>query len=736
MASLDRQVTQNGPGVINAITRGIYNDVAEVTVCVDDERRCCRCRPIPNWTKHLRKRKNHTSKSQGQKSNGGSGDAVVVAEVLVEKVMRKRKWWRLMKKQLSLNSRNTLGDSNHYSNNHECDGEQKWVRLRKLVMADLSRLEWAPSKNTMNTGKSGEKSQGETLKTMSNHTSTRQSNTQDPQGLPAAADQLPDLIRSHGKPVSHPQLTLLIRLHTAARRPLRALYTLRRFRHDFSVQPQVHVCNRVLGALTAAGHVEDALKLFDEMAESGIRPMPVTFAIIVRALGQEGMAERILEMIGRMRDEVCRPDVFVYTALVKTMVRRGHMEACIRVWEEMGRDGVEPDTMAYATMVEGLCNAGMVEKAAKLFEGMRKKGLLVHRIVYASLVDGYVAAGRVGDGCRILKEMVDAGYRADLKTYNILIGGLCGIGREDKAHQMFQIVLQEELVPSSETVSQLLVCYADKGEMVNFFGLVDKLVELSLPAVEFLADFLRLFACKGGRELKAVELFKTLRQKGYCSVNIYNILIENLLKIKERKKALLLFEEMKASDDCEPESCTYSLMIPCFVDEGNIEEACSCYNSMMKAEWIPSLSAYRSLVKGLCKIGDINAAVSLVSDCLGNVENGPMEFKYTLTVIEACRSKDPEKVMKVVVEMIELGYLIEELIFSAVIYGFCKYATSTGAREVFSVMRDRDIISEADFIVYEDMLNEHLKKVTADLVISGLKFFNLESKLKWRSRID
>jgi pentatricopeptide repeat protein len=155
----------------------------------------------------------------------------------------------------------------------------------------------------------------------------------------------------------------------------------------------------------------------------------------------------------------------------------------------------------------------------------------------------------------------------------------------------------------------------------------------------------------------------------------------------------------------------------------------------MKAEWIPTISAYCSLVKGLCKIGEINAAVSLVTDCLGTVENGPMEFKYTLTIIEACRSKSPEKVMKVVDEMIELGYSIE-LTFSAIIYGFCKHATSTGAREVFSVMRDRHIISEANFIVYEDMLNEHLKKVTADLVISGLKFFNLESKLKWRSIID
>ena len=44
MASLDRQVTQNELGVINAIARGIYNGVVEVTVLGDDEWRCSRCR--------------------------------------------------------------------------------------------------------------------------------------------------------------------------------------------------------------------------------------------------------------------------------------------------------------------------------------------------------------------------------------------------------------------------------------------------------------------------------------------------------------------------------------------------------------------------------------------------------------------------------------------------------------------------------------------------------------------
>ena len=97
--------------------------------------------------------------------------------------------------------------------------------------------------------------------------------------------------------------------------PLRALHALHRFHHEFDVQPQVHACNRVLGALAAAGHVEDVLKLFDEMSEGGVQYIQVMFGIVVRALAHAGMTDRLLKMIGRMQNEVCWPDVFVYTEL-------------------------------------------------------------------------------------------------------------------------------------------------------------------------------------------------------------------------------------------------------------------------------------------------------------------------------------------------------------------------------------------------------------------------------------
>ena len=89
MASLDRQVTQNGLGVNNAMARGIYNggipryqDDMEVTVRGDDEWRCSWCRYQDDGDSSLSSRNTlgngKTANSKSQMSNGGSGNSVVV----------------------------------------------------------------------------------------------------------------------------------------------------------------------------------------------------------------------------------------------------------------------------------------------------------------------------------------------------------------------------------------------------------------------------------------------------------------------------------------------------------------------------------------------------------------------------------------------------------------------------------------------------------------------------------
>lgn len=133
---------------------------------------------------------------------------------------------------------------------------------------------------------------------------------------------------------------------------------------------------------------------------------------------------------------------------------------------------------------------------------------------------------------------------------------------------------------------------------------------------------------------------------------------------------------------------------------------------------------------GLCKIGEIDAAFTLVRDCLGNVTDGPMEFKYSLTIIHACKSCNADNVIEILSEMMQQGFPPDDFIYSAIVYGMCNYGTIEEARKVFSSMRDRKLITEANLIMYDELLIDHTKKKTAGLVLSSLKFFGLESKLK------
>ncbi|RDX91153.1 Pentatricopeptide repeat-containing protein, partial [Mucuna pruriens] len=542
-----------------------------------------------------------------------------------------------------------------------------------------------------------------------------------------AADHLPELMDSHGKPPTEKQFEILIRMHCDANRGLRVYHVYNKMRNKFGVRPRVFLYNRIMDALVRMGNLDLAMSVYNDFREDGLVEESVTFMVLVKGLCKAGRIDQMLEVLGRMRDRLCKPDVFAYTALVKILVPAGNLDACLRVWEEMKRDRVEPDVMAYATLIVGLAKGGRVQEGYEFFKEMKSKGCLVDRAIYGSLVEAFVAMGEVGLAFDLLKDLVGSGYRADLGIYNSLIEGLCNLNRVQRAYKLFQVTVQEGLEPNFLTVKPLLMAYAEASRMEEFFMLLEQMQKLGFPVVADLSKFFSVLVEKKG-PIMALDGFTCLKEKGYASVEIYNILMDSLCKIGVVKKALSLFDEMKGLS-LKPDSYTYSIAILCLVDLGEIQEACVCHNMIIEMSCIPSVEAYSSLAKGLCKIGEIDKAMMLVRDCLGNVSDGPMEFKYSLTVVHACKS-NAEKVIDVLNEMMEQGCTLNNVIYSAIISGMCKHGTIEEARKVFSNLRERNFLTESDTIVYDELLIDHMKRKTADLVLSSLKFFGLESKLK------
>ncbi|XP_022746605.1 pentatricopeptide repeat-containing protein At4g20740 [Durio zibethinus] len=542
-----------------------------------------------------------------------------------------------------------------------------------------------------------------------------------------AADQLPELMDSQGKPPTEKQFEILIRMHADNNRGQRVYYVYQKMK-TFGIKPRVFLYNRIMDALVKTGYLDLASSVYEDFRGDGLVEESITFMILIKGLCKVGRIGEMLEVLGRMREKLCKPDVFAYTAMVRILVSEGNLDGGLRVWKEMERDGVKPDVMAYVTIVAGLCKGGRVQEGYELFREMKKKGILIERETYGGLIEGFVKDGKLGSACDLLKDLIDSGYRADLGIYNSLIEGLCDARQVDRAYKLLQITIQEGLEPEFATVNPMLVAFAEMRRMDDFCRLLEKMQKLGFSVIDDLSKFFSFMVGKGERTVMAVQVLDELKVKGYSSVPIYNILMEALHKTGKVKQALSLFQEMKDLN-FKPDSSTYSIAIICYVEDEDIKEACVCHNKIIEMSCVPSIDAYYSLAKGLCQIGEIDAAMMLVRDCLGNVTSGPMAFKYTLTILHACKS-GAEKVMEVLNEMMQEGLPPDNIICSAIISGMCKYETVEEARKVFANLRTRKLLTEANTIVYDELLIEHMEKKAADLVLSGLKFFGLESKLK------
>ncbi|KAL5760401.1 hypothetical protein ACOSQ2_019239 [Xanthoceras sorbifolium] len=543
-----------------------------------------------------------------------------------------------------------------------------------------------------------------------------------------AADQVPELMDSQGKSPTEKQFEILIRMHADCGRGLRVYYVYGKMK-KFGLVPSIYLYNKIMDALVKTNYIDLALSVYDDFKAHELVEESITYMILIKGLCKAGRFEEMFGLLGKMRENLCKPDVFAYTAMIKVLVAEGNLDACWRVWEEMRKDLVEPDVMAYVTLITGLCKGGKVERAYELFREMKEKKILIDRAIYGVLVEGFVGEGKVGKACDLLKDLVDSGYRADLGIYNSIIGGLCSVKHVDKAYKLFAVTVQDGLQPDFATVNPMLVSYAEMGRLDDFCKLLEQMKKLKFSVVDDLEKFFDFVVWKEESIMMALEVFEELKGKGFSSVAIYNILMGALHKIGEVQKALSLYGEMKDLN-LELDSSTYSIAIQCFVENEDIQEACACHNKIIEMSHVPSVAAYCSLAKGLCKIGEIDATMMLVRDCLGNVASGPMEFKYTLTILHVCRSGDAEKVIEVLNEMMQEGCPPDEVICSAIISGMCTYGTLEEVRKVFTNLRERKILREASTIVYDEILIEHMKKKTADLVLSGLKFFGLESKLK------
>lgn len=101
----------------------------------------------------------------------------------------------------------------------------------------------------------------------------------------------------------------------------------------------------------------------------------------------------------------------------------------------------------------------------------------------------------------------------------------------------------------------------------------------------------------------------------------------------------------------------------------------------------PEIDAFNMLLDSLCKCSLVREAEVLFRRVKNRV--GPNADTYNVLFFGWCRVRDPKKAMKVLEEMIEMGYAPENFTYNAAIDAFCSVGMVAEARELFEFMRTK-----------------------------------------------
>ncbi|KAK3418737.1 hypothetical protein EUGRSUZ_H03307 [Eucalyptus grandis] len=192
----------------------------------------------------------------------------------------------------------------------------------------------------------------------------------------------------------------------------------------------------------AHGQGREAIKLFDDMVRSGIRPDQIVFMAVLSACSHAGLVDEGLRYFELMSEYNVTPSQEVYGCVVDLLGRAGRVEEAYQLIESMP---FRPDESVWGALL-GACRAHRLKKLGKLVA--QRVLELRPRLVgtYVTLSNIYAAEGKWGEFARVRKLMRGMGSKKETGRSWIDVG-----------NQIFSLVAGDKMVPRVHEILGLLI---------------------------------------------------------------------------------------------------------------------------------------------------------------------------------------------------------------------------------------------------------------------------------------
>ncbi|KAG8377411.1 hypothetical protein BUALT_Bualt08G0030200 [Buddleja alternifolia] len=216
----------------------------------------------------------------------------------------------------------------------------------------------------------------------------------------------------------------------------------------------------------------EALKIFQRMKKSGLKPDLYTFSSVLTVCSSLVALEQGEQIHAQTIKTGFLSDVVVGTALVNMYNKCGSIDRATKAFVEMSIRTL----ISWTSMITAFAQHGLSQQALQLFEDMRFVGVRPNKITFVGVLSACSQAGMV-DEALAYYEMMKNEYKINpvMDHHACLIDMFVRLGRIDEA---FEFIKKSDLTPNEFIWSILIAGCRSQGKLELGFYAAEQLLQL------------------------------------------------------------------------------------------------------------------------------------------------------------------------------------------------------------------------------------------------------------------
>ncbi|KAL8150561.1 hypothetical protein V2J09_020369 [Rumex salicifolius] len=344
------------------------------------------------------------------------------------------------------------------------------------------------------------------------------------------------------------------------------------------VEQNPHPINRdnALIILNSLKPWQKSYRFFNWVKAQNLFPMETIFYnVTMKSLRYDRQFGLIEELANEMVETGVELDNITYSTIITCAKKSGQFDKAVEWFERIYKAGLMPDEVTYSAILDVYAKSGKVDEVMGLYDRGRASGWIPDQVAFSVLCKVFGESGDY-DGIRyVLQEMKALGVKPNLVVYNTLIEALGKAGKPGLARGLFEEMVESGVSPNEKTLTALVKIYG-----------------------------------KARWSRDALVLWERMRTNGWpIDFILYNTLLSMCADLGLEEEAERLFEDMKQSETCRPDSWSYTAMLNIYSSGGKVDKAMALFDEMSQLGVELNVMGCTCLIQGLGRAKKIDDLV-------------------------------------------------------------------------------------------------------------------------------